>query len=177
MSTEHDYTLGSAQYAWLVGALQAVDRSVTPWLVFSGHRPMYVANTKYQDDNEQAAALRKYIEPLLLKYEVDLALWAHFHAYVRTCPLLNGTCVPEDAPQSGIHHYIIGMAGYEHSECPAAGLPAYVAKCDDTKYGYIRITSENRTTLSIDYVDNENGDVLESSFVRRNRATPSPVIV
>jgi hypothetical protein len=41
MSTEHDWTQGSAQYDWLQRDLQALDRSVTPWVVVTGHRMMY----------------------------------------------------------------------------------------------------------------------------------------
>jgi len=39
-STEHDFTKGSRQYAWLEKDLQSVDRSITPWLILVGHRPM-----------------------------------------------------------------------------------------------------------------------------------------
>jgi hypothetical protein len=42
MSTEHDFTPGSPQYAWIEQALANVDRTVTPWLMVAGHRPMYV---------------------------------------------------------------------------------------------------------------------------------------
>ena len=38
MSTEHDFTPGSDQYDWIVSDLAAVDRAVTPWVVFAGHR-------------------------------------------------------------------------------------------------------------------------------------------
>jgi hypothetical protein len=32
-STEHDFTAGSAQRAWIAADLRAVDRRVTPWLI------------------------------------------------------------------------------------------------------------------------------------------------
>ena len=38
MSTEHDFQTTSSQYADLVGFFEDVDRTKTPWLVFSGHR-------------------------------------------------------------------------------------------------------------------------------------------
>lgn len=39
MSTEHVFWKGSKQYRWLKNYLEnKVDRSVTPWLVFIGHR-------------------------------------------------------------------------------------------------------------------------------------------
>lgn len=34
MSTEHNYSVGSAQYEWLIKDLAAVNRSRTPWLIF-----------------------------------------------------------------------------------------------------------------------------------------------
>ena len=42
MSSEHDFRPGSSQYSFLQHALSAVNRKQTPWLVFLGHRPMYV---------------------------------------------------------------------------------------------------------------------------------------
>ena len=46
MSTEHNYSIGSEQYIWLENDLKNVDRSVTPWIVFGGHRAMYL-NSNY----------------------------------------------------------------------------------------------------------------------------------
>ena len=38
MSTEHDFRKGSKQYIALRDYLKSVDRGVTPWLIFAGHR-------------------------------------------------------------------------------------------------------------------------------------------
>ena len=38
MSTEHDFRKGTKQYSALKQYLKNVDRGVTPWLVFAGHR-------------------------------------------------------------------------------------------------------------------------------------------
>ncbi len=38
MSTEHDFNIGTEQYYFLKEHLESVDRSVTPWLIFTGHR-------------------------------------------------------------------------------------------------------------------------------------------
>ena len=42
MSTEHDFRKGTKQYWALREYLRSVDRGVTPWLVFAGHR--YIAS-------------------------------------------------------------------------------------------------------------------------------------
>lgn len=40
MSTENDFSVGSPQWQFLKADLEGVDRSVTPWVIFAGHRPM-----------------------------------------------------------------------------------------------------------------------------------------
>lgn len=87
-STEHDYHPGSAQHAWLLRDLRAVDRKVTPFLVFSGHRPMYSSTTVGENAPHpyHVAGNASYnwqmggvLEPLFEEYRVDLALWGHVH--------------------------------------------------------------------------------------------------
>ena len=43
MSTEHNFTQGSPQYEWMENDLKNVNRSLTPWIVIAGHRPMYTS--------------------------------------------------------------------------------------------------------------------------------------
>ncbi len=40
MSSEHDFLPTSKQYAWLATELAAVNRTLTPWIVFTAHRMM-----------------------------------------------------------------------------------------------------------------------------------------
>jgi DNA-binding LytR/AlgR family response regulator len=42
MSTEHNFTTGSKQYLFIENDLKSVNKSITPWILFSGHRSMYV---------------------------------------------------------------------------------------------------------------------------------------
>jgi len=46
-----NFTQGSPQWLWLLDDLRSVNRSVTPWILFGGHRPMYV-DSDYGPDNE-----------------------------------------------------------------------------------------------------------------------------
>lgn len=41
MSTENNFTAGSPQYEWMENDLKSVNRTLTPWVVIAGHRPMY----------------------------------------------------------------------------------------------------------------------------------------
>ena len=90
LSTEHNLTAGSSQYQWLQQDLEAVNRTVTPWLVVEMHHPMY---DKYQDEDSIAIGLEYESENLLYEYDVDLVLYGHFHSYLRTFDgLFRGKC-------------------------------------------------------------------------------------
>ena len=159
MSTEHDFRPQSAQYKFLDQHLAKVDRKVTPWLVFAGHRPMYVDSTNKASnagDLPVAGELQQNVEPLLIKYKVDLALWGHHHSYQRTCPLSKGVCNEEE----GVPHVIIGMAGQSLSQNLAPQAPSWIKMADDHHFGYSRFVA-NATSLFFEYVRND-GTVPDS---------------
>lgn len=98
MSTEMEFMPNSPQYLWLENDLQTVNRSATPWVVLSGHRPMYVDCVNSTDQagvQTVAEELRTWIEPMFVKYRVNLAMWGHHHSYQVTCPVKAGECVEE----------------------------------------------------------------------------------
>ena len=87
------------QYSWLENDLASVNRSVTPWVVVYGHRPMYCTNADRDDctkfETKTRVGLPKWgLEPLLAQYGVDLAVWAHEHSYERLLPTYNRKVVP-----------------------------------------------------------------------------------
>uniref|UniRef100_A0A383VVS5 Purple acid phosphatase n=1 Tax=Tetradesmus obliquus TaxID=3088 RepID=A0A383VVS5_TETOB len=99
-STEHPFHPGSEQHAWLLADLAAVDRSVTPWVIVGGHRPIYIASTfnmPDQGDQPVAIALRAAFEEAFVEHRVDLTLHGHHHSYQRTCPVNDNRC--QDTPQ------------------------------------------------------------------------------
>jgi hypothetical protein len=57
ISTEHNYTVGSKQHLWLENDLKHVNRSVTPWIVFGGHRAMYI-NSNYSGPDTSDVTVR-----------------------------------------------------------------------------------------------------------------------
>ena len=78
------------RYNWLIRDLAAVNRSLTPWVVFTTHRPMYCSSTMEYD---QHAALAELLEPVLLQHKVDLAVFGHVHVYERVYPNVKGNPV------------------------------------------------------------------------------------
>ncbi|KAJ9558210.1 hypothetical protein OSB04_012824 [Centaurea solstitialis] len=119
ISTEHDWSQDSEQYHWMSKDMASVDRSRTPWLIFAGHRPMYSSSPLIVDNNFVQA-----VEPLLLEYKVDLALFGHVHNYERTCAVYkkqcnqiptrdgNGVDTYNNTNYAAPVHVTIGMAGF-----------------------------------------------------------------
>jgi hypothetical protein len=163
MSTEHNFTQGSEQYAWIEKDLAGVNRSWTPWVVFTGHRPMYLSST-YDGDVTFGQMMAKNLEPLFVQYPVDVCLWGHFHAYQRTCPMLNGKCQKKgNAPT----HLVIGTAGYEHSNTFPTKLDPFVVTGDDQHYGFLRMVFANRTALRMQYVVDIDRSVQDDFWVTK----------
>lgn len=64
-----NYTRGSPQWQWLLDDLRRVNRSATPWVLFGGHRPLYV-DSDY-DGDVQVASLYTWTRAIVL-----VAPWA-----------------------------------------------------------------------------------------------------
>lgn len=159
MSTEHDFNVSSPQYDFLASDLAGVDRTRTPWLIFAGHRPMYIdSNNTEGDAGDQPVAevLRENVEPLLYKMKVDLALWGHHHSYQRTCPVFQQQCVQSNGGYTAPVHVVIGMAGMGLSQNLVTPAPAWIHYVDDQEYGYTTLFA-NSTSLHMRYFSNTAG--------------------
>lgn len=72
-------------------------RSLRPWIVIIGHRPIYCSILSNEDCTVNAERLRfgfdkqLGLETLLTKYNVDVYLCGHKHNYERTFPVRNNT--------------------------------------------------------------------------------------
>ena len=82
LSSYHNFTASSEQFAWLERTLDAVDRAASPWLIVSMHAPWYNSNVKHQDEPE-SVGMRAAMEGLLHRYAVDIVFAGHVHSYER----------------------------------------------------------------------------------------------
>ncbi|KAM9958260.1 hypothetical protein ACTFIW_001121 [Dictyostelium discoideum] len=173
MSAEHDFLPGSPQFEWLNNDLASVDREKTPWVVFSGHRPLY-SSALPEDSIGSITALREAIEPLFQKYDVDMALWGHVHIYERTCGFIgNFTCADND--NDGTVHVIIGMAGNTYS-VPWEGSDISSGNGHEDEpewsifrsisYGHVRFYA-NTTSLYFEFVGNHRSIVHDSFWLNK----------
>ena len=188
MSTEHDFTPGSPQYAWIEQALANVDRTVTPWLMVAGHRPMYV-DSDYV--GPATAKLKEHMEALFVKYKVDVCIWGHNHSYQRSCLVRNnGTCVKglsranttpvavemdaeeiqkegDGCAPHGILQLVIGMAGYDLnglSDVP----PAWAEVTNNSTWGYLNMDFMSPTELKTQFISDQDGSVVDEYVLKKD---------
>ncbi|CAF3835614.1 unnamed protein product [Adineta steineri] len=157
-STEHDFQQSSVQYNWIEHDLQSVNRSLTPWIIIGSHRPMYTSQLNYPD-LKIGAMLQLHLEPLFYKYHVDVNLFAHLHAYERSCPMYQGKCV-----QDGITNVLIGMAGQDLTILPYSTQEW--SQYHDAQYGYTTIFA-NKTYLHLIYYHNDDNKIADEFILQK----------
>jgi len=169
MSTEHNFSSGSAQYKFIKNDLSSVDRSLTPWVVFTGHRPMYVDAVSLTVNDSHAnvsALLRQEIEPLLVKYRVDVVLWGHHHSYQRTCYVINQTCMAKpdthisNTTTTAVYrtnkyvapvHFVIGMGGALLTRLQPV-QPDHMLYVNGLEYGYAIVEVDSNKSFHLSFI-------------------------
>jgi hypothetical protein len=157
MDTEIAWKPGTEQYSFLESDLKAVDRSITPWIIFMGHRPMYYNNVIDQSF--------QVLEPLLYETKVDLCLWGHVHKAQVTCPVFQGECItaPEGQYAAPVHA-VIGNAGQSLTSFPEPTAPWSLYQA--VEFGYSAIQVHGSKELRMRYFA-DNGQVLHYEFTIR----------
>ncbi|KAL5219707.1 hypothetical protein ABZP36_024420 [Zizania latifolia] len=161
MSTEHEWSEKSEQYNWMEEDLSSVDRSRTPWVIFIGHRPMYSSNIGILPDVDPIFVVS--VEPLLLKYKVDLVFFGHVHNYERTCAVYQGKCkgMPkkdangidtyDNSNYAGPVHAIVGAGGFILDEFPKITLGSW-SLSRIAEFGYARVHA-TKTDILVQFVN------------------------
>ena len=170
ISSEHDFTVNSTMYAWLEADLQAVDRAKTPWLFLHLHRSMYCSED-YAPDYNMSKIIRAALEPLLAKYRVDVVFSGHYHAYERTCPVLQETCrsTPIAGAANGLEkalapvHIMVGSAGAELDDAEFMDVPwSASAKLE---YGYGRMHVYNASHARFEFLEARPRNVSDVAWI------------
>eukprot|EP00050_Salpingoeca_kvevrii_P007355 m.295622 g.295622 ORF g.295622 m.295622 type:complete len:472 (+) comp13230_c0_seq1:48-1463(+) len=169
------FHLAKQQALWLEQDLKSVDRTKTPWVLAFGHRAMYCTKSEDEECHGEAESIRNGgffpgvgtdagIEPLLLKYGVEMYFAGHTHHYERTYPVARGSAVGKSYVNvKGVVHIQSGIAGGDGQDdfvVPQEPWEAF----RDTKVvdnngvkgyrrGIVRLAIHNSTTLSLSQVD------------------------
>jgi predicted phosphodiesterase len=106
------------QLTWLENELKA---SGSDWKIAFFHHPLYSSGGRHGSD----AALRDQLEPLFIKYSVDVVLSGHDHFYERL------------KPQKGIAYFVVG--GSAKLRSGDIGTTGLMAKGFDTGYSFMAV--------------------------------------
>ena len=180
MSTEHNFTVGSKQYLWLENDLRSINRTLTPWVIFGGHRAMYL-NSNYgpptsyapTSDGIVSEAMIANIEPLLYKYRVNIGFYGHNHAVQRQAAVLtsrvvqfseeveiNGETVHfHDDPQATVH-YVVGTGGAGFTMNAVTPAPVWSEMCF-YQWGYAVVSAVNASYLTWEWINSANDEVQD----------------
>jgi len=176
VNTETDY-VGSPegylaafgpQLSWLMDDLSKVNRSVTPWVIIGGHRPIYSSSVNYSENGlpvnspytlDVSLYLQQAFEDIYYKYQVDLVFTGHVHAYERQFPVYRSMVQGDvsnparfQSPSAPIY-VISGAAGGPEGLSNANNsnwvpIPSWCAHRfgDDYGFGVLKILSNTQLT-------------------------------
>ncbi|XP_050344414.1 acid phosphatase type 7 isoform X1 [Nymphalis io] len=185
---EFGFKMVANQFEWLqedlIEATKPENRARRPWLVLVGHRPMYCSNSDDIDCSVEYTRkglpfLGLYsLEPLLQRFGVDVALWAHEHSYERTWPLFdlrvrNGSAAqPYRNPRAPVH-IVTGSAGCQEDTDKFKSPPPAWSAFRSSDYGYTRLYAHNHTHLEFQQVDVDlKGQVVDSFWIVKDHHRP-----
>ena len=187
LSTElafYNDTNNADQVAWLINDLQTLNRTKTPWVVVTGHRPTYCSadwtvssSTKLgsipwqrhnKDCVQSAPIMRAWFEDIFYEYKVDLLMWAHVHSYERMNPVYNnqsmfGESISFNEVRGAYAPIpiIAGMAGQQESYAPPSPTPLPWSVSQNTEKGYGVMTAYNSSALLWQQIASGNGTVID----------------
>eukprot|EP00775_Hariotina_reticulata_P003562 gene3562-3830_t len=164
-SSEQTFSKGSQQYNWIRQDLRSVNRTITPWVVISMHRPIY-GDAPDKGDQDVARLLQQELEPLLVAQQVDLVLTGHLHSYQRSCPVMKGTCVGynDDKTAKAPVHLLFGNAGFHMPMSTYQSAPVWLVK-GHFGYGFSTLAA-TRTSINIKS-HAINGTVVDSLLLTK----------
>jgi 3',5'-cyclic AMP phosphodiesterase CpdA len=136
------------QIAWAEAALRD---AVEPWKIASFHHPLY-SNAGRHGSNVQ---LRTIIEPLLVKYGVNVAFSGHDHVYERT------------TPQKGITYFVTGSSGKLSPGDVNRASTTAAAFDTDNAFAIVEIVGDTLYFQAI----SRSGAVVDSGVIERRPTT------
>ena len=163
--------------------LKGLNRTLYPWVVVFGHRPLYcsanwtssvflnsVPLIRYNPDCLQNAEyLRSIFEDLWYNNSVDLVITGHVHAYERLANVYQNSSVPcQDQTTNYCKgakapvYIVTGVPGQDDSYSPVSPTPLPFSVSQDGRLSYSRLTIFNTTHMLFEQVLSESGEVIDT---------------
>jgi predicted phosphodiesterase len=169
LSSYSNFDPGSKQYTWLVDELEKVDRSITPWLIVIMHVPIYNTFEEHRHDVQHTKG-REILEPLFVKYHVNIVVSGHVHAYMRTKNVAFGK-----VNDTGPVHIIAGDGGRQiDSPFLNAEPEEWVVTRDSTVFGYGTFEIYNSTIAEWRWIHTSNDESHDRNRVYGDNTTTFP---
>jgi 3',5'-cyclic AMP phosphodiesterase CpdA len=161
-----------AQTKWLEADLAAVNRAKTPWVIVAGHRPWYLSHANAS--GTICWSCKDVFEPLFLKHSVDLVLSGHSHVYERQAPINNNVYDTAELNNPTAPWYITnGAAGHydglDALDTARKNYSRFGLDTSNATYGWSKLTFHNCTHMSHDFIASNNGSVLDTATLFKNR--------
>jgi predicted MPP superfamily phosphohydrolase len=135
----------SGQAYWVENSLR---ESRARWKIAALHHPIYSSGKKHGSDMK----LRKTLEPLFVRYHVQVVFAGHDHVYERTFP------------QQGIQYFITGAGGQIRRGDIDMHSPLRAASYDrDNSFMYLEVNEDEMSFKSI----SEKGEVVDSGVIKQ----------
>jgi acid phosphatase type 7 len=179
------------QMQWLAEDLKSVNRTMFPWLIVFGHRPLYCSpnvsttatlrdvprDRDNKDCQKHAVKVRGAFEELFYNNSVDLVIEGHVHAYERLSSVYNNQsvncdyqdqnwCVGAKAPV----YIVTGVPGQNDSYSPVSPTPLPFSMFQDDHLGYSRLTVFNASHLLFEQVLSETAVVIDYLWLVKNNS-------
>ena len=189
VSTERSMATTDAQYKWLAQTLRSIDRTVTPWVVVHGHRPIYADEAVSCDpftgcgDVDAFHYYWNLLDPLFTEARVDAVFAGHHHVTQRQCAAYQGRCVMNstwdaaaganvyDGPLNPVY-YVVGNAGATSDtpgvRSPGTGAAFNAWESPNTAYSRIYAAAG---TLTVEIVDARSHTVPIHTYTRTHAHT------
>jgi hypothetical protein len=139
------------QLAWFEGKLKG---DTAKWKVAYFHHPPYSSGGKHGSE----VGLREVVEPLFVRYGVNVVFAGHEHFYERI------------KPQKGIYYFISGAGGKLRKGDVKKGSPLTAKAYDaDMSFMLIEVNDDEMHFQCI----NRLGETVDTGVVRHQRAKPA----
>ncbi|CAK9188149.1 unnamed protein product [Ilex paraguariensis] len=161
-----DFDASSDQYKWLKADLAKVDRIKTPWILVLLHAPWYNTNSAHKGEGE---SMRKAMEEMLYKAQVDVVFAGHVHAYERFTRVYDNKADP-----CGPVYVTIGDGGNREGlaldfENPSPSISLY----REPSFGHGRLRIYNNTHARWSWHRNNESDSFQADEVWFERLSSS----
>jgi len=139
------------QVEWLEGELA---KDTSEWKVAFMHHPPYSSGGKHGSDKQ----LREVVEPIFVKYGVNVVLTGHDHFYERI------------VPQKGIYYFVSGAGGKLRSGDIKKGT-GLTAKGYDRDMSFMLFEVVNGKQMHFQTIS-RTGETIDSGVLLNQRAKP-----